>query len=166
MAKYILPHFGQLDTDNLEEYYEASIVMNDTEIQIDLNFESNTVDTALLDTAKRFIEQLPDFDFRNKKLIEQDFQDPSADTVKTYIEHHLDELGEDELDELIDDGNKKISPEIQLLKQFRLVRMGLYPGNEDQFAIFDYSIGPDYTQYLVVLFTDDNGKLSYITMES
>ncbi len=166
MAKYTLPPFGQLDTDQPETYYEAEVPLKDFSVQIDLNFDGTPVTTADLDTAKRFIEQLPDFDFRNKKYLEQDFADEEADTVRTYLEHHLEELGEAELGELIDFSNKKISPEKQLLKQLHLVRMGLYPGNEDQFAIFDYSIGPEFTQYLVVIFTDASGNPSYITMES
>lgn len=43
--------------------------------------------------------------------------------------------------------------------------MGLYPDSDDQFAIFDYSIGPEITQYLVVLFIDEFGDLDYITMQ-
>lgn len=40
------------------------------------------------------------------------------------------------------------------------------PHNENQFAIFDYSIDQDLTQYLVVINTDENGNLDYMTMES
>ncbi len=166
MAKYILPHFGQLETTQLDEYYEAEISLKDITVQVDLNFDSTQIEPARLDIAKRFIEQLPDFDFRNKKYLEQDYADESADTVRTYLEHHLDELGEEELSALIDYSIKKISPEKQLLKKLQLVRMGLYPDSEDQFAIFDYSIGPELTQYLVVIFTDESGNPEYITMES
>lgn len=109
---------------------------------------------------------MADYDFKNKKYIEQDYKDEDADTVREYIDHHLDELGETEISELIDTSNKKISQGDQLVKKLHLVRMGLYPDSEDQFAIFDYSIGPEITQYLVVLFIDEFGNLDYITMES
>lgn len=166
MANYILPHFGQLDTENLEEYYDVTIIFNNTEVQLDLNFENNKVDISRLAIAKRFIDQMADFDLKNKTYIEQDFKDEDADTVKTYLEHHLEELDPDDLENIIDTGNKKVSKEKQLLKKLHLVRMGLYPDSEDQFAIFDYSIDPGLTQYLVVLFVDEFGNLDYITMES
>ncbi len=166
MAKYILPHFGQIDSEKLDEYYDVSINFHDSEIQIDLNFGSSAIDTNRLDIAKRFIEQIADFDFKNKKYIEQDFKDNNSDTVREYIDHHLEELGEDELSELIDPTKKKISKQEQMLKKLTLVRMGLYPDSDDQFAIFDYSIGQEITQYLVILFVDEFGNLDYITMES
>ena len=53
-----------------------------------------------------------------------------------------------------------------LLKKLHLVRVGLYPDSKDQFAIFDYSIGKELTNYLVVINTDENGNLEYMTMES
>ena len=52
------------------------------------------------------------------------------------------------------------------MNSLRLVRVGLFPDSEDRFAIFDYSIGRNLTQYLVVINTDENGNLDYMTMES
>lgn len=166
MAKYTLPCFGQLDTENLEEYYDTVIRYNNSEVSIDLNFCDTRVDPGRLEIAKKFIKQIGDFDLKNKQYIEQDYRDEDADTVREYVAHHLEELGDDELDALIDPSNKKLNKEEQLVKRLSLVRMGLYPDSDDQFAIFDYSIGPDITQYLVVLFTDEFGNLDYITMES
>ena len=166
MAKYSLTHFGQINLTNLEEYYDVNIDFNGQEIQIDLNFENKTIDTKQLDTAKTFIERIADFDKKNKKYIEQDYLNEDCDTVKTYVEHHLEEIDKAELSDLVDFDNKSISPEKQLMKALRLVRVGLYPDSEGQFAIFDYSIGRDLTDYLVVINTDKNGKLDYMTMES
>jgi hypothetical protein len=52
MAEYTLPYFGQLSTDNIEEYYDVTINLNGNEIQIDLNFESESTDAAKLDKIK------------------------------------------------------------------------------------------------------------------
>lgn len=166
MANYTLPHFGQIDPSNLDEYYDTDIEYSDGEIQIDLNFENKTIDGKKLDSIKKFIEKIGDFDKKNKKYIEQDYKDENCDTVKTYVQHHLEDLGEDELGDLVDFNKKSVHPEIQLMKSLKLVRVGLYPDREDHFAVFDYSIDPDLTQYLVVITTDENGKLDYMTMES
>jgi hypothetical protein len=46
-----------------------------------------------------------------------------------------------------------------------LVRIGIYPQSEDFFASFDYSIGMDLTDYLVVIYTDKNGGVEDLVME-
>lgn len=166
MSSFKLPHFGFIDPAALKEYYDVEIPFNDTKIQIDLNFNSKSIDPARLETVKQFIENIRIHDLNNKKHINADYHDEDGNTVKFYLEHHLEELGKDELAELIDLGSKSSEHEKQLLKKLHLVRVGLYPDSEDQFAIFDYSIGQEITNYLVVIFTDENGNLDYMTMES
>jgi hypothetical protein len=169
MAEYTLPHFGNLPTENLEEYYDVDIEFNGNEIQIDLNFENKTIDTLTVDTVKNFIENVENvenFDNLNKTYILNDYNDEDGDTVKFYLEHHLEEVGKDELSKLINFDDTTTEPEQQLLTKLKLVRVGLYPESEDNFAIFDYSIGQEITNYLVVINTDEKGELDYMTMES
>lgn len=166
MPNFKLPHFGFIDPSSLEEYYDVEIPFNDSEIQIDLNFEQKIIDQQRLETLKQFIENIRIHDINNKKHIEADYKDEDGDTVRSYLEHHLEELGRDELAGLIDLNSKSSEHEKQLLKKLHLVRVGLYPDSADHFAIFDYSIGQEMTNYLVVIFTDENGNLDYMTMES
>lgn len=166
MSNYSLPHFGQIDLANLEEYYDADMEFNGEAIELDLNFGKKTIDAARMDLVKRMIENLTDFDSKNKKYIDEDFADEHSDTVMTYIDHHLEEIDRDDLAGLIDFDNKSIDLEKQLINALRLVRVGFYPDSEDQFAIFDYSIGRNLTDHHVVIFTDENGELDYMTMES
>ncbi|OQP58135.1 hypothetical protein A3860_07355 [Niastella vici] len=166
MSSYTLPHFGEIDLSNLDEYYDVEIEMNGKEVDLDLNFEKKTVDPARLDIVKKFLEKLPEFDQKNKKYIVEDFEGEDNDTVATYVEHHLEELDEDELGEIIDFKNEAVEPEKQFIDALHLTRVGFYPDGDDQFAIFDYSIGRELTDYLVVIFTDENGELEYMTMES
>ena len=166
MAEYTLPHFGKLHTENLEDYYDVDIEFNGSEIQIDLNFEDITIDTSTMDKVKNFIENIDKFDKLNKTYIHNDYIDEDGDTVKLYLEHHLEEISKDEISILIKFDNLSIEPEQQLLTKLKLVRVGLYPHDEDNFAIFDYTIGREFTDYLVVIKTDENGQLDYLTMES
>ncbi|QNN40462.1 DUF2004 domain-containing protein [Pedobacter roseus] len=166
MAEYALPYFGNLSTENLEEYYDVDIELNGNEIQVDLNFEHQTVDTLILGKVKNFIEKLEKFDNLNKTYILNDYNDEDGDTVKFYLEHHLEEVDKEDLTKLVNFADTITEPEKQLLSKLKLVRVGLYPDNEDNFAIFDYSIGKDITNYLVVINTDENGQLDYMTMES
>jgi hypothetical protein len=164
MSKYTLPHFGELDTESLDEYYDVDIDFEGRTIQLDLNFEEGSIDPKRLDLVKAFISGLSDYNTKNLVAIADDMED--GDTVEEYIDHHLAELAEEDLAQLVDKNNSKTSPQKQLLAKLQLVRVGLYPGSEEQFATFDYSIGQEITNYLVVLFTDENGELDYMTMES
>ncbi|MFZ4930397.1 DUF2004 domain-containing protein [Chryseobacterium sp. Mn2064] len=166
MPEYILPHFGTLSTDNLEEYYNINIECNGKEIQIDLNFEDNNITTTQLDKVKSYLENLEKFDKLNKAYIVEDYHDEDGDTVRFYLEHHLEEVEKEELSTLINFEDKNTQPDQQLLTKLELVRVGIYPDSEDHFAISDYSIGKDVTDYLVVINTDENGQLDYMAMES
>jgi len=164
MANFKLPYFGFLDSTALDEYYDVNIDFNNNQIQIDLNFENKTIDIERLETVQHFIENIRIHDLKNKKHIEDDFSD--GDTVQEYVEHHIEELATDDLNKLIGLNTKITDQPKLLLNKLHLIRVGLYPDSKDQFAIFDYSLGQELTDQLVVINTDENGNLDYITMES
>lgn len=166
MSESTLPYFGKLQTDNLDEYYNVEIEFDGNTIQIDLNFENKTLEEARLNKVKSFIQNIEKFDKLNKTYILNDYNDEDGDTVKFYLEHHLEEVDKDKLSTIINFEDTTIEPENQLLTQLKLVRLGLYPDSEETFAIFDYSIGSEITNYLVVINTDQNGQLDYMSMES
>jgi hypothetical protein len=166
MANFKLPHFGVLNPAALEEYYDVDIDFNNKQIQVDLNFENKTIDVERLEMVKRFIENIRIHDLNNKKHIEADFADEDGDTVREYLEHHIEELATDELNQLIGFNTKTVDQPKLLLKKLYLTRVGLYPDSKEQFAIFDYTIGRELTDYLVVINTDENGNLDYMTMKS
>lgn len=166
MAEYTLPYFGQLSTDNVEEYYDVNIDFNGNEIQVDLNFERESTDGTKLDQVKNYLENIEKFNRLAKSYILEDYHNEEGDTVKFYLEHHLEEVEQEELSTLINFDDVTVEPEKQLLKKLELVRIGLYPDNEEGFAILDYSIGKEITNYLVVINTDQNGQLDYMAMES
>ena len=161
-----LPHFGIIDEASLDEYYDTAIDLNGRQINVDLNFDNKTIDIKRLEIVKHFIENIRIHDLNNKKHIQNDFDDIAGDTVRSYIVNHLEDLATDELEELIGSNTKTSDQPKLLLKQLQLVRVGLYPDSETQFATFDYSLGKTLTDYLVVIVTDENGNLDYITMES
>jgi len=166
MAEYTLPHFGAIDIDNLEEYYLVTIESNGKTIHLDLNFEEQSIDTDTLEDIKTFIERIDAIDKINAKHLANDFHDEDGETVKLYMEHHLEELDQSQLSTLVNFEDTKTDPALQLLSKLNLVRIGIYPQSEDFFASFDYSIGLDLTDYLVVIYTDKNGGVEDMVMES
>ena len=165
MAHYSLPLFDEIDLDDLEEYYDAEMEFEGKTISVDLNL-GESVEVSRLDRVKEFLGSLAEYDRKNKAYIEEDFNNDEGDTVRTYVTHHLENIPEDEMADLLQSDNKMSSPEIQLMKQIRLIGVGFYPDESDQFAVFDYSLGEELTNYLVVININDKGKMDGMTMES
>ena len=166
MITYTLPHFGKLPIISLKENYDVDIDLKGNEIQLDLNFDLEYVTTSTFDKVKNFLENLAQFDDLNKIHMQNDFNNENDGSVKMYLEHHLAEVDKVELATLINFDDTTTEPVLQLLAKLKLVRVGIYPKNKKNFAIFDYSIGKEMTNYLVVINTDEKGKLDYLTMES
>ena len=118
-----------------------------------------------MDDIKNFIENIPQLDIQNKIYIQNDFASEDGDTVRFYLEHHLESFEKEHLSHLVnfDDETPAVD---QLLSKLKLVRFGIYPENEENYATFDYSIDNEITDYLVVIITNKHGELVYITMES
>ncbi len=161
-----LPHFGKINLADLDSCYDAETVFNGKEIQLDLNFEKTSMGIRNMYAVKNILDNLDAFDKQNKQYILRDFEDENGDTVKFYLEHHLEVAEEEELAAFIDLNDKTSEPIRQLFGKIHLKRVGFYPENEGGFAIFDYSLGEDFTNYLIVVITDKDGKLKEMTMES
>ncbi|WP_281635721.1 hypothetical protein [Flavobacterium marginilacus] len=101
MAEYTLPYFGKLLTEKLKEYYDVDIEFNGNKIQIDLNFEDKTIDSSTMNKVKNFIGDIDKFDKLNKIYIRNDYNDEDGDTIKFYLEHHLEEISKDDISILI-----------------------------------------------------------------
>ncbi len=165
MAKYLLPYFGDLTTDNLEPYYDVYIDIAGEEIKIDLNFVDDFIDVKRLEIVKEFIDNIAEYSNKNRNYIESNYTSEHG-AVRLYVEHHLSELDKTELSGIVDFNTDRTNQEKQLINSLSLVRVGFYPYDDNQFAIFDYSIGRDITQYLIVVSIDKGGNFDGIVMES
>lgn len=178
MAEYLLSPFGQINLTSLNEEYDTVIELDGKKIRIDINFDKKTIEKTAMDIIKKFIENIGTFDKQNMEFIEKDFNDENGDTVKEYIDYHIDEaLEKEKLEQLIDYKNKEITPEKQLLSKLTLERVGLFPDGKyesEYFAVFDYTFeGNVYiegrrtiTDEILVVKTDKNGNLDHLSCES
>ncbi len=86
--------------------------------------------------------------------------------VKDYVEHHLEDIEKEDLDKFLIGSDHAIPVEEQLLHTLHLERVGFYPQNNDSFAVFDYTISRDITQYVIVVTFDKSGLVVGLDMES
>lgn len=152
MSKYNLPGFEEIDIHSLNADYEGETQLNGRTVAMDLNFDNDTIEQGRLEVVKKFITDLANYNSIAKKAIEEDFK--SEGSVKDYVDHHAEELGEE------------FSAPEKILEAFYLKRIGFYPDNEDYIAVFDYTIGEDLTDYLIVINFQEDGEISSLDMES
>ncbi len=156
--------FGKIDIKNLEEYYHGDIQIHGNNVEIDLNFESESIEKSELDKIKQFINDIETIANRAFKEISKDFDlDEESETAKEYLQFHLEEFTEGEIIDIF--GTIDIDKQT-FLKQLKLQRIGLYPEDEESYAIFDIQLPEEYTNYLMAVTYDSVGQFLYISMES
>lgn len=166
MSDYSIAPFGNINLANPDAYYDAEMSLNGRMVQLDLNFEEENIPAERLEAVTRMIGQLAEQDKRNRQYMAKDYADEDADSVRLYIETHLEETDPGDLSALIDLDHPEHTPEEQMLEKLYLLRVGFYPDRDDMFAVFDYTLDEDLSNYLIVLNIKENGDLDYITMES
>lgn len=85
--------------------------------------------------------------------------------VKEYIDFHIEELDKSSLDKILRKTDPNTTLEKRLLSVLTLERVGFYPGEND-YAVWDYTIGKNITDLLIVVVTDNNGNIKEITTET
>lgn len=125
MANIELPHFGHIDSSQLDEYYAVVTTYCNLRLELDLNFEKKNLSDEQATDIKGFLSDISILDVQNKIEIEKDFNDEGE--TADYISFFLEELEEGELRGIIDYDNEDKPKEEQLLSKLRLIRVGLYP---------------------------------------
>lgn len=162
-----MKYFETTNFKNLNDnYISKDISINGNKINIDLNFENNQPTTEELENLNKFLNKLSKIIEANDDKTKSEFKSPNENSVKDYITHHLSEISNPELQQLIDTKDKSKTDVVKLLEKLRLKRVGIYPQDNNQYSVFDYTIGEELTQYLIVIFTDKEGKIIDVAMES
>jgi len=64
------------------------------------------------------------------------------------------------------DTDKNLSIDRQILSILKLRRIGFYPYDNEAFAILDFVLDEDISQYILVVIMNDSKSVDHITMES
>jgi len=160
---YIEP-FGNIDIDNLEECYDSLLEVQGDDVEIDLNFDSESIESSYLEHIKKFLSRIEILVKKAFEAMSDDFDlGEESEAVRLYLQHHLDEFDEGTIKEVF--GTTEIDKQI-FFKNLKLYRVGLYPEDAESFAIFDIQLPRKYTNYLIAVTFDRDGEYSHISMES
>lgn len=159
-----LPFFNELDSDLLADYYEADIDLGLKKLFLDLNFHETSIESDRLLILKNYLDNLTGIIDIAENEIRNDFN--NGEEVKEFLTFHIEELDQNELADLLKEADQNLSIEQQILSTLKLKRIGFYPDEEENFAVLDFTLNEDLSQYILVVNMTDNKAVNYITMES
>ena len=160
---YIEP-FGKIDIGNLAEYYDGIIKIHGKSVEVDLNFESSSIEAIELKRIEEFIYDIDKLATQAFDEISRDFDlGENSKTVKFYLQHHLEQFSDEETIKIF--GTKDIDKQTYFSALF-IRRIGVYPEDNESYAVFDIQLPEEYTNYLLAVTFNNSGELSYLSMES
>lgn len=159
MATHLTKYFGDIDFEKLEEWYETELELNEktVEISITVSTASKSLDKNDIQRVDNYVENLQSNETRIRQLIQEDFKRKGE--TKYYIDNQIEEQEKENIADLIENADKKLSKKEKLLSVLTLLRIVFYPEKEDKmFAVFDYTIDEELTDALlaVKLHKDDS----------
>lgn len=163
MSKTDLTYFGEIEINSPKDSNEGKVSIDSRLIELDLNFYNGV---PKHDWVKEYEDYILNF-LQHKNNVEAAFMSDYEDgeETKEYVDFHFEELDASEIDKVLEGTDTSKSKEERLLSALKLVRVGFYPG-EENYAVWDYTIGRDITDMLVVVNTDNKGTIQYVTWES
>ena len=135
-------------------------------VRLDFTVQGETLSQKSIDTVSTFVADLAAFDQRARRAINNEQELGGECAVQEYIDHHLEQFSKPQL--LQSFGTEDavaVSPAL-FLSKLRLHRIGLYPEDSEEPAIFDYTIDRELTDYVVVVRFNVQGNAFAVDMES
>jgi Protein of unknown function (DUF2004) len=127
--------------------------------------QSDTPPDLLRDVLKR-ADNLVDFDAAARLAITEDVTESDDSAARLYVDHHLAECSKPDLERaFVSPVPDDISHEL-FLSHLVLVRVGIYPEQDEAQILLDYSIGYDLTNYILCVSFNSNGQVEAVDMES
>ncbi|GAA2362269.1 DUF2004 domain-containing protein [Dactylosporangium salmoneum] len=123
------------------------------------------MDQRTLDRVTRYVVALAEFDRNARAAMCGDVSNEES-AVRVYLEHHLHEP--DLIRPVLGLASGSVVSVDAFVGALRLRAVAFYSGTEisEHEAMFDYSIDPDGTQYLLAVRFDTHGRVDRIDIES
>jgi hypothetical protein len=161
---YSLPYFGAVDSEELNEYYDVVTELGGQKLTLDLNFDEGCIALKKLEQLSIRLESLPALLEHAREAVRESFR--HAQDARKYIDQHIDLADAPALQKGLQSANATLSVEEKLFTLVHPVRIGLYPEDEENYFVLDFSLGRELTDYLLVVVMSVDEKLQYVTTES
>lgn len=163
MRPFKLPIFNEIDLDDLENWYDAQVEVDGDKVSMDMNFDETTANETEVAFVKEYLEKLPE----TSRLLKGRVQTDAAGTVVgEYVNRVTENVSEEKLNELLSKADQSLPQHEQLLSFLRLKRVAFFPEDAERFAFFDYTIGVDFTDFLLAFTLDTKGEVVELSIEN
>ena len=159
-----IQYFKNIDFSSIEDYYTTEIKINSKKIEIDLNFETESISKETVKNINSGLRNLENILNNSWEWIIDNYK--QGDDVKEFISFHLDDFFKDDPEEILKGTDPKLDNKERFLKTLRVNRVGIYPDSEENFLIIDWMTDPELSNYILVINLNKNFNLEYITIES
>ena len=155
------------DDDSGEVYWSDTAELGDQNVEIDVSSpDEESVSVEALDIVAAMINALEDLDSQARESLVADLS-AEVSVTSQFIVAQFEELDGEVLEDALiwDSGDKQID----FLRSIQLQRIGFHPhhiGNDQHFAVLDYSISPHETDALLVVTLDVHGDTIVIAADS
>ena len=165
MSQQKLLFFGDIDLNEVKSEYTSSLQFDDEKITVNLNiFENDSVTPEMIEKADAFLQKIEDAIRNAYKYLLDDYE--SEGETYGYIQHHIDQLSPEEMIEILGKHTPDVDQNDDLVAHLKINRIAIFPEDDDEFAVFDFTIGRDYSDYVIAIYTDIESKLIDLGIES
>ncbi|GGH74016.1 hypothetical protein HNQ91_003776 [Filimonas zeae] len=166
MRPFKLPIFNEINLDDLENWYDAQVEVDGATVSMDMNFDETSIGEAEVTFVKNFLEKLPEITQSLRAHVLLDYA--SGTVTKEFLSKALDSANEEKLNAVLASvsSTENTSRDQQLLAALRLKRIAFFPEDAERFAFFDYTIGTDFTDYLLAFTLNTQQAIVEVSVEN
>jgi hypothetical protein len=166
MSNVSHPILGTIDPTG-PGFWDATITFAGRGVFFDLTIDGEELTAADLGDLPQQPEELEPLDRAARLAILEDARSGDEDAAAfLYVTHHQKVLSAGEFQRLFGTDRPDLTNLEPLLSRLALVRVGLYPEDEDQRILLDYSIGPDVTDYVLSVSFNLKRQPTGVSLES
>lgn len=152
MEKHLTKHFGVINLSKPNEWYESEIQLNEQNIDVLIACSGTTskLEKETLQRIEFYIDNFETNEANIRLLIKENYLKNGE--AKYYIDNKIEQQNKDDIADLIENADKKLSKKERLLSILKLLEIRFYPESEDKmFVVFDYTIDEELTDDLLVV---------------
>lgn len=164
MRSLKLPIFRELDLDELDNWYDAQVEVEGSTVSMDLNFDETTAEESQVQPVQTFLEQLNELNQTLRQNIAEDFK--TGTTTREFLSKVNEFANQEKLNTLLTGADPSLTRDEQLLSFLRLKRVGFFPEDAERFAMVDYTIGYEVTDFLLAFTLSAQTTVVELTVEN
>lgn len=166
MRPFKLPIFNEINLDDLENWYDAEVEVDGDTVSMDMNFDETTIGEAEVAFVKNFLEKLPEIAQSLRAHVLLDYA--SGTVTKEFLSKAIEFAGEEKLNAFMATLSNAgdTSRDQQLLGALRLKRIAFFPEDAERFAFFDFTIGKDFTDFLLAFTLNTQQEVVEVSVEN